>query len=59
MPNSWVPAYRKAGNGDATDDCQLVERSGGVVVVVPSLKPNFKVTTREDLERAGIVLDAH
>lgn len=50
-------AYRKEGRRDATDDCQLVERSGGGVVVVPSLRPNFKVTTREDLERAGKFLD--
>lgn len=52
-----IDAYRTGGRRDATDDCQLVERSGGRVVVVPSLRPNFKVTTREDLERAEKVLD--
>ena len=51
-------AYRKAGRRDATDDCQLVERSGGRVVVVPSTRPNFKVTGPEDLERAVKVLDS-
>jgi 2-C-methyl-D-erythritol 4-phosphate cytidylyltransferase len=51
-------AYRKAGRQDATDDCQLVERSGGRVVVVPSTLPNFKVTSREDLQRAVKLLDS-
>ena len=51
-------AYRRAGRRAATDDCQLVERSGGRVVVVPSRRPNFKVTTPEDLERAAKVLDS-
>lgn len=53
-----VEAYRRAGRRDATDDCQLVERSGGRVQVVPSRRPNFKVTTPEDLERASKVLDS-
>lgn len=50
-------AYRRAGRADATDDAQIVERAGGRVVVVPSRGANFKVTTREDLERAAIFLD--
>jgi len=53
-----VEAYRKAGRKDATDDCQLVERSGRPVVVVPSTGPNFKVTSREDLLRAVKLLDS-
>lgn len=50
-------AYRTAGRADATDDTQIVERAGGRVVVVPSEAPNFKITTREDLERAENLLD--
>ena len=51
-----LEAYRKAGRRDATDDCQLVERSGGTGVVVPSPWPNFKITAPEDLGRAAKLL---
>ena len=51
-------AYRRNGSREATDDVQLVERAGGQVVVVPGNASNFKVTTREDLARAEIVLDS-
>lgn len=37
---------------DGTDDAALVERSGGVVVVVPGEPENAKITTPDDLERA-------
>jgi 2-C-methyl-D-erythritol 4-phosphate cytidylyltransferase len=47
-----LTAYRWNGTKDVTDDVQLVERAGKKVVIVPSLRPNFKVTTREDLVRA-------
>jgi 2-C-methyl-D-erythritol 4-phosphate cytidylyltransferase len=50
-------AYRAAGRADATDDTQLVERTGGKVVIVPSREANFQVTTREDLARAEKLLD--
>jgi len=50
-------AYRVNGQADATDDVQLVERAGGRVVIVPSQSANFKVTTREDLQRAEKALD--
>ena len=43
-------AYRKSGRRDATDDVQLVERAGGSVIIVPSLDPNPKVTTKTDLD---------
>ncbi len=49
-------AYRRNGRRDATDDVQLVERTGGQVVVVPATSPNFKVTTPEDLARAAKAL---
>jgi 2-C-methyl-D-erythritol 4-phosphate cytidylyltransferase/2-C-methyl-D-erythritol 2,4-cyclodiphosphate synthase len=51
-----VRAYRRSGRAAATDDVQLVERSGGTVVIVPSRDVNFKVTTPEDLARAGELL---
>jgi 2-C-methyl-D-erythritol 4-phosphate cytidylyltransferase len=50
-------AYRLNGRRRATDDAQLVERAGGKVVIVRSDESNFKVTTREDLARAAILLD--
>jgi 2-C-methyl-D-erythritol 4-phosphate cytidylyltransferase len=38
-----------AGGGDATDDCALVERAGGRVVVVPGDPANRKLTDPSDL----------
>jgi 2-C-methyl-D-erythritol 4-phosphate cytidylyltransferase len=55
--NLLLGAYRKNGSADATDDVQLVERTGRKVVIVPSQSANFKVTTPEDLERAKKLLD--
>lgn len=40
------------GEDDATDDAVLVEAAGGRVVVVEGDAGNFKITTREDLQRA-------
>jgi 2-C-methyl-D-erythritol 4-phosphate cytidylyltransferase len=42
--------------GRATDDAWLVERSGGVVHVVGAEPGNMKVTTREDLRMAEMIL---
>lgn len=47
-----VEAYRRSGRADATDDVQLVERSGGRVVVVPGDSANWKLTTPDDFRRA-------
>jgi len=52
-----LTAYRRNGGREATDDVQLVERTGGKVVVVPSHYANFKVTNPEDLARAKKLLD--
>jgi 2-C-methyl-D-erythritol 4-phosphate cytidylyltransferase len=41
---------------EVTDDCQVVELNGGVVKIVPSLAPNFKITTVEDLQIAAALL---
>lgn len=38
-----------AGGDEATDDCALVERAGGRVVVVPGHAANRKLTDRSDL----------
>lgn len=40
----------------ATDDAWLVERAGGVVRVVPTREPNFKITTAADLSLAELFL---
>ncbi|HZE97073.1 MAG TPA: 2-C-methyl-D-erythritol 4-phosphate cytidylyltransferase [Planctomycetota bacterium] len=53
----FVNAYKVNGRRDATDDVQLVERAGGKVVIVAGPPTNFKVTTPEDLARAGALLD--
>ena len=45
-----------ASGEDATDDAALVERLGGVVTVVDGDPLAFKVTTPDDLERAGRIL---
>ncbi|MBO5774426.1 MAG: 2-C-methyl-D-erythritol 4-phosphate cytidylyltransferase [Kiritimatiellae bacterium] len=49
-------AYAALGKKEVTDDCQVVELNGGVVKIVPSLAPNFKITTVEDLQIAAALL---
>ena len=39
-----------------TDDCQVVELSGVEVKIFEDRKPNFKITTVEDLQIAGALL---
>ena len=51
-------AYKVNGRKDATDDVQLVERAGGKVLIVPGPPSNFKITTADDLARAGGLLDS-
>jgi 2-C-methyl-D-erythritol 4-phosphate cytidylyltransferase/2-C-methyl-D-erythritol 2,4-cyclodiphosphate synthase len=43
---------------EATDECQLVERLGLPVALVPGEPGNFKITGPEDLERARARLEA-
>lgn len=43
-------AYKSLGKTEVTDDCQAVEIAGGQVKIVENLRPNFKVTTVEDLQ---------
>jgi 2-C-methyl-D-erythritol 4-phosphate cytidylyltransferase len=42
----------------ATDDASLVEAAGGTVRLVPAPRWNLKVTTREDLALADLLLRA-
>ena len=42
--------------GTATDDAQLVERSGGEVLIHQASPDNLKVTTPRDLKIAGMLL---
>ncbi|TPW09851.1 MAG: 2-C-methyl-D-erythritol 4-phosphate cytidylyltransferase / 2-C-methyl-D-erythritol 2,4-cyclodiphosphate synthase, partial [bacterium] len=42
---------------DATDESQLVEKSGHKVKIVPSAYENFKITTPEDLVMAEALLE--
>jgi 2-C-methyl-D-erythritol 4-phosphate cytidylyltransferase/2-C-methyl-D-erythritol 2,4-cyclodiphosphate synthase len=52
-------AFEAAGPGaaDATDECQLVERIGEAVVLVPGEASNFKITGADDLARARALLE--
>ena len=49
-------AYRALGKSDVTDDCQAVELNGGTVRIMEWLRPNFKITTVEDLQLAAALL---
>jgi 2-C-methyl-D-erythritol 4-phosphate cytidylyltransferase len=57
----WLTeAYAKRATlGEAiTDDAQLLEAAGRSVVVVPGAMTNFKITTRDDLTLAELILRA-
>jgi len=41
---------------EVTDDCQAVERAGGVVKILENRRPNFKVTVPEDLHLVAALL---
>ncbi|MDP3542136.1 MAG: 2-C-methyl-D-erythritol 4-phosphate cytidylyltransferase [Elusimicrobiota bacterium] len=47
-----------AGDADATDESQLVERCGHKVALVESSYENFKITTPEDMTMAGAIIEA-
>lgn len=49
-------AYKALGKRDVTDDCQAVELAGEQVKIIENLRPNFKITTVEDLQIAGALL---
>jgi 2-C-methyl-D-erythritol 4-phosphate cytidylyltransferase len=50
-------AHRLDPADDITDDAGLVERLGGTVATVPGDPRNLKITYREDLERARLLLE--
>ena len=49
-------AYKQLGTKEVTDDCMAVELNGVAVKIVENLKPNFKITTVEDLQLAATLL---
>ena len=49
-------AYKTLGKREVTDDCQAVEIAGEQVKLIENLRPNFKITTVEDLQIAGALL---
>lgn len=53
-----LEAYAKRGGFVATDDAQLVERSGQSVAVTPGSPINLKITTQEDMRLAAQALKA-
>ena len=53
-----LEAYAQRGDFAATDDAQLVERTGHPVTVVQGSSMNLKITTKEDLRLAEKALKA-
>ena len=49
-------AHTALGKREATDDCMAVELKGGTVKIISCLRPNFKITTVEDLQAAAQLL---
>ncbi len=49
-------AYKALDKKVVTDDCQAVEMNGETVKIIESRRPNFKITTVEDLQIAGALL---
>jgi 2-C-methyl-D-erythritol 4-phosphate cytidylyltransferase/2-C-methyl-D-erythritol 2,4-cyclodiphosphate synthase len=56
--DALLEALAAARAVEVTDEASALERLGRPVVVVEALSPNFKVTTKGDLERAAPVLAA-
>ena len=53
-----IDAYARRGKEPATDDAQLVERTGQKVTIVAGSPMNIKITTKEDLRIASALLKA-
>jgi len=53
-----IDAYARRGQQPATDDAQLVERLGHKVALVSGSPMNVKITTKEDLRIAAMLLKA-
>ena len=54
--NLILTAHRQRGEGEYTDDAQLVERLGVPVHITPASSINFKITTQEDMLLAEALL---
>ncbi len=55
--SALVAAYKKLKPSiEVTDDCQAIELAGGSVKIFEYLKPNFKITTPDDVAIASAVL---
>jgi 2-C-methyl-D-erythritol 4-phosphate cytidylyltransferase/2-C-methyl-D-erythritol 2,4-cyclodiphosphate synthase len=54
---SVLQAHEKCKGKSFTDDACVFEENGGSVLEVQGREENFKITTREDLERAEIILN--
>ena len=54
--NELRAAHKALGSKEVTDDCMAIELNGGAVKIVENLKPNFKITTVEDLQLAATLL---
>jgi 2-C-methyl-D-erythritol 4-phosphate cytidylyltransferase len=53
-----LDAYARRGGEPATDDSQLVERLGHSVSLVPCPALNIKITTKDDLRLASLIMKA-
>ena len=49
-------ALKNLGDREVTDECMAVELAGGTVKITESLKPNFKITTPEDIQLVSKLL---
>lgn len=54
-----LAAHRAAAGGSLTDDAAVAQQAGLAVAMVLGSEDNFKITTREDLERAARHLGGH
>lgn len=50
---------KDGGVSDATDDCQMIMKTGGRVALVTGEKSNFKITTPEDLLLFEAIVGLH
>jgi 2-C-methyl-D-erythritol 4-phosphate cytidylyltransferase/2-C-methyl-D-erythritol 2,4-cyclodiphosphate synthase len=54
-----LAAHRRFAGATLTDDAAVAEQAGLAVTLVPGDEDNFKVTTREDFNRAELLLTAN
>jgi 2-C-methyl-D-erythritol 4-phosphate cytidylyltransferase/2-C-methyl-D-erythritol 2,4-cyclodiphosphate synthase len=54
-----LAAHRRFAGATLTDDAAVAEQAGLAVTLVPGDEDNFKVTTRDDFNRAELFLTAH